>query len=161
MFVLYHLWFDHTGCLRDWERDMGEWVVCFYVEPFPLYLNRDMGWHILSPLLWFWFRSRSLYQYQTRPSNHTITPRIESPFVEWTLEVSATASIFWTQKGGGHLYHRLQCGNRSQVLFAIRARCAIKYFWEITVKKLLKDVVDKNAGYYHFSALKSKVKGPT
>ena len=32
------LWFIHTGCLRDRDRDVNEW---FYVEPFTLHLNRD------------------------------------------------------------------------------------------------------------------------
>ena len=41
----WHLWYFHTGCLRDWHRDKGEWVVCFYVEPFTLHLNRDRGSH--------------------------------------------------------------------------------------------------------------------
>ena len=38
-------WFNHTGCLRDWDwdqgRDMDKLVVWFYVEPFTLQLNRD------------------------------------------------------------------------------------------------------------------------
>ena len=30
---------------------MDEWVVWFYVEPFTLYLNKDRGWHLLSPIV--------------------------------------------------------------------------------------------------------------
>ena len=34
-------WFNHTGCLRDWDRDTDKWVVWFDVEPPTLHLNRD------------------------------------------------------------------------------------------------------------------------
>ena len=30
---------------------MDEWVVWFYAEPFTLHLNRDGGWHLLSPII--------------------------------------------------------------------------------------------------------------
>ena len=30
---------------------MDEWVVWFYVEPFTLHLNKDRGWHLLSPIV--------------------------------------------------------------------------------------------------------------
>ena len=50
-FSLSALWFNHTGCLRDWDRDMDEWVVWFYVEPLTLHLNRDRGRQLwFSPL---------------------------------------------------------------------------------------------------------------
>ena len=49
----WSLWYNHTGCLQDWDgdQDMDEWVVWFYVEPFTLHLNRDMGRHLLSPMV--------------------------------------------------------------------------------------------------------------
>ena len=43
------LWFNHTGCL--WDRDIEEWVVWFYVEPFTLQLNRDRDQHLLFPIV--------------------------------------------------------------------------------------------------------------
>ena len=38
-------WLNHTGCLRDRDRDwdMDEWVIRFHVEPFTLHLYRDRG----------------------------------------------------------------------------------------------------------------------
>ena len=45
------LWFNHAGCLKDWERDMNKWVIWIYVEPFTLFLNRDKGRHLLSPIV--------------------------------------------------------------------------------------------------------------
>ena len=39
MFLFPSLWFDHTSCLWDRDRDMEEWIVQFYVEPFTLHLN--------------------------------------------------------------------------------------------------------------------------
>ena len=42
--LIRNLWFNHTGCLQDRDRDQDrEWVVWFYVEPFTLHLNRDRG----------------------------------------------------------------------------------------------------------------------
>ena len=43
--------FNHTGCVRDSDGGMDEWVVWFYVEPFTLHLNRDRGQHLLSPIV--------------------------------------------------------------------------------------------------------------
>ena len=40
MFQLYINGF-HTGCLRDRDQEMDEWVLWFCVEPFILHLNRD------------------------------------------------------------------------------------------------------------------------
>ena len=49
---------------------MDEWVVWFYVEPFILYLNRNRGQHLLSPLF------RSLSRYPTQPvCDYTIKER--------------------------------------------------------------------------------------
>ena len=43
-------WFNHTGCLRNQDRDrdqqardMDKWVVWFYVEPFTLHLNSNVA----------------------------------------------------------------------------------------------------------------------
>ena len=48
-------WFNHTGGLRDQDRDldrdMDEWVVRFYAEPFTPHLNMDRGQHLLSPIV--------------------------------------------------------------------------------------------------------------
>ena len=30
---------------------MDEWLAWFYVEPFTLHLNKDRGWHLLSPIV--------------------------------------------------------------------------------------------------------------
>ena len=49
LFVMSELWFNHTGCLWDW--DMDEWDVWFYVEPFTLYLNRHRGQNLLSTIV--------------------------------------------------------------------------------------------------------------
>ena len=48
LFLTYLELFNHTFCLRDRyrDRDMDEWVVWFYVEPFTLHLNRDRGRHL-------------------------------------------------------------------------------------------------------------------
>ena len=71
--LIRNLWFNHTGCLQDRDRDQDrEWVVWFYVEPFTLHLNRDRVRHLLSPLFWFWFWSWSLSQYRNTAS--VITP---------------------------------------------------------------------------------------
>ena len=42
-----------TGRLwdRDRDRDMDKWVVWFYVEPFTLFLNKDGGGHLSSPIV--------------------------------------------------------------------------------------------------------------
>ena len=49
-------WFNHTGCLRNQDRDTGKardmdkWVVWFYVEPFTLHLNSD-GADTIVPII--------------------------------------------------------------------------------------------------------------
>ena len=59
--------FIHTGCLRDWGRDMDEWVAWFYVEHFTLHLNRDRGWQLLSPIVLVPVLSRFLFRHRTQP----------------------------------------------------------------------------------------------
>ena len=59
--------FIHTGCLRDWGRDMDEWVAWFYVEHFILHLNRDRGWHLWSPIVLVPVLSRYLFRHRTQP----------------------------------------------------------------------------------------------
>ena len=46
-FVDVWWWSNHTGCLRDWDRDMDERVV----EPFMLHLNRHRDQHLLFPIV--------------------------------------------------------------------------------------------------------------
>ena len=56
LFQPWHLWFNHTSCLldREWDWDMDECVVRFYVQPFTLHLNRDRGRRYCPPLFWLW-----------------------------------------------------------------------------------------------------------
>ena len=56
--MVYSDWLSQDRDM-DWDRDMDEQVVQFYVEPFTLHLNRDRDWHLL-----FWFQPRPLYRTQ-------------------------------------------------------------------------------------------------
>ena len=46
---------------------MDEWVAWFYVEHFTLQLNKDRGWHLLSPIVLVPVLSRFLSRHRTQP----------------------------------------------------------------------------------------------
>ena len=61
LWVVHSLVFQGLIILADsgtgTGRDMDEWVVWFYVEPFTLHLNMDRADTYYPPM--FWFRSRT------------------------------------------------------------------------------------------------------
>ena len=124
-----HSWFNHTGCdFYDRDRDMDEWVVWFYVEPFTLHLNRDRGWHLLSPIV-----------------------LVPIPVLVLALDTASviTPSEFHTSSKISHCYY---LGSRLQrVRFLRILGCTKQVFFSDWEKRLLIDINVKRFWYNEYS----------